>query len=179
LKYVKTKKIQKEGSKIGRKKRAWYAGCRMHLMVRESLDYEYSSYASYVSGKIDHLNKEKVLGYFNGNQEEEYRMFVEEIEGFGIEIEAVTIKGMQQTDQISAKDLSVVGLIGELSLNGRLRSCNGILPMVSEAKRMGISEVIIPYTNRITESCSCLICKLDTNKIQFSVAKGINMMYNN
>jgi REP element-mobilizing transposase RayT len=46
-------------------------------MVREPLDYEYSSYASYVSGKIDHLNKEKVLGYFNGNQEEEYRMFVE------------------------------------------------------------------------------------------------------
>jgi magnesium chelatase family protein len=165
---------------------------------------------------------------------------VEGIEGFGIEIEAVTIKGMQQmvsiiglgdqavkeageriqaaldfcgydmpkdktiislapgdrrkrgshydlamaiallqqTDQISAKDLSVVGLIGELSLNGRLRACNGILPMVSEAKRMGISEVIIPYANRITEFCSCLICKLDTNKIQFSVAKGINMMYN-
>jgi hypothetical protein len=46
-------------------------------MVREPLDYEYSSYASYVSGKIDYLNKEKVLGYFNGNQEEEYRMFVE------------------------------------------------------------------------------------------------------
>ena len=50
---------------------------------------------------------------------------------------AMTIALLQQTDQICAKDLERYVLIGELSLNGRLRPCNGILPMVTEAKKRG------------------------------------------
>ncbi|MGN0168625.1 MAG: YifB family Mg chelatase-like AAA ATPase [Acetatifactor sp.] len=60
---------------------------------------------------------------------------------------AMTIALLQQTDQISAKQLEQYALIGELSLNGRLRPCNGILPMVTEAVHCGIRSVIVPYEN--------------------------------
>lgn len=38
-------------------------------------------------------------------------------------------------------------LIGELSLNGRLNSMNGALPICMEAKRLGMKTVIMPYQN--------------------------------
>ena len=60
---------------------------------------------------------------------------------------AMTIALLQQTDQICTKDLEQYALIGELSLNGRLRPCNGILPMVTEAMHCGIKTVIVPYEN--------------------------------
>lgn len=60
---------------------------------------------------------------------------------------AMTVALLLQTDQISAKNLERYALIGELSLNGRLRPCNGILPMVTEAKHCGIKAVIIPFEN--------------------------------
>ncbi|MGN1158246.1 MAG: YifB family Mg chelatase-like AAA ATPase [Agathobacter sp.] len=60
---------------------------------------------------------------------------------------AMTIALLQQTDQIRAKKLERFALIGELSLNGRLRPCNGILPMVTEAMHCGIKSVIVPYEN--------------------------------
>ena len=37
--------------------------------------------------------------------------------------------------------------IGELSLNGRLNSIKGVLPIVAKAKREGISRCIIPWEN--------------------------------
>ena len=66
-------------------------------MVREPVTYPYSSYAYYVSGK-EHplLDKSRVLGNFRTEQEEKYRMFVECIDGFEIEVEATTIRGQQQ-----------------------------------------------------------------------------------
>lgn len=60
---------------------------------------------------------------------------------------AMTIALLQQTDQICTKNLDQYALIGELSLNGRLRPCNGILPMVTEAMHCGIKSVIVPYEN--------------------------------
>lgn len=60
---------------------------------------------------------------------------------------AMTIALLQQTDQICTKNLEQYALIGELSLNGRLRPCNGILPMVTEAMHCGIKSVIVPYEN--------------------------------
>ena len=59
----------------------------------------------------------------------------------------MTIALLQQTQQIAAKDLDQYVLIGELSLNGRLRPCNGILSMISEAKKQGIPSAIVPYEN--------------------------------
>lgn len=60
---------------------------------------------------------------------------------------AMTIALLQQTDQICAKNMEAYALIGELSLNGRLRPCNGILPMVTEARQCGIQSVLVPYEN--------------------------------
>lgn len=60
---------------------------------------------------------------------------------------AMTIALLQQTDQISAKNLEQYALIGELSLNGRLRPCRGILPMVTEAMNCVIQSVIVPFEN--------------------------------
>ena len=60
---------------------------------------------------------------------------------------AIAIALLQQTEQITTKELDKYALIGELSLNGVLRPCNGILPMVTEAKNRGIEAVIIPCRN--------------------------------
>ena len=53
-----------------------------------------------------------------------------------------------QTDQISPKNLADYAFIGELSLDGRIRPCNGILSMVTEARKSGIKAVVVPYVNR-------------------------------
>ena len=60
---------------------------------------------------------------------------------------AMTIALLQQTEQICVKKIESYAMIGELSLNGRIRPCNGILPMVTEAKNCGIKSVIAPYEN--------------------------------
>ncbi|MGV8906965.1 MAG: YifB family Mg chelatase-like AAA ATPase [Acetobacterium sp.] len=39
-------------------------------------------------------------------------------------------------------------IVGELSLSGEIRSVNGILPMVLEAKKAGIHKIFVPYDNR-------------------------------
>ena len=47
-------------------------------MVRNPLDYKYSSYDSIVSKKENELlSRQEVLDYFKGNQAEQYRIFVQ------------------------------------------------------------------------------------------------------
>ena len=55
---------------------------------------------------------------------------------------------LYQTDQISPKNLAEYAFIGELALDGRIRPCNGVLSMVTEARKRGIRSVIVPYENR-------------------------------
>ena len=55
---------------------------------------------------------------------------------------------LYQTDQISPKNLSDYAFIGELALDGRIRPCNGVLSMVTEAKKCGVRSVVVPYENR-------------------------------
>lgn len=55
---------------------------------------------------------------------------------------------LYQTDQIAPKDLADYAFIGELSLDGRIRPCHGVLSMVTEAKKRGVKKVIIPYGNK-------------------------------
>lgn len=55
---------------------------------------------------------------------------------------------LYQTDQISPKNLSDYAFIGELSLDGRIRPCNGILSMVTEARKNGVKAVVVPYENK-------------------------------
>ncbi|SEA91079.1 Subunit ChlI of Mg-chelatase [Oribacterium sp. KHPX15] len=55
---------------------------------------------------------------------------------------------LYQTDQIAPKNLNEYAFIGELSLDGRIRPCTGVLSMITEARKCGVSSVIVPYGNR-------------------------------
>ena len=47
-------------------------------IVKDAFDYPYSSYAAYISQKEDSLlSKDEILAYFQGDREEQYKMFVE------------------------------------------------------------------------------------------------------
>ena len=60
---------------------------------------------------------------------------------------AMAIGVLQQNADIAVKDLSGYGFIGELSLDGRLRACRGILPMIITAQKSGIKKIIVPSEN--------------------------------
>ncbi len=51
------------------------------------------------------------------------------------------------SDVIMNKDLSKVVIIGELSLNGKVKAVSGILPMIYEAKKRGFKQCIVPKDN--------------------------------
>ena len=59
---------------------------------------------------------------------------------------------LYQTDQIAPKNLNEYAFIGELSLDGRIRPCTGVLSMITEARKCGVSSVIVPYGNRQEKS---------------------------
>ncbi len=46
-----------------------------------------------------------------------------------------------------SKKIENIAFIGELSLDGKINSINGILPICLEAKKLGIKEIIIPIGN--------------------------------
>lgn len=60
---------------------------------------------------------------------------------------AMAIGLLVQTDQIVNRVIKHYGFIGELSLNGKIRGVSGVLPMVLEAKRIGLEHVIVPMEN--------------------------------
>lgn len=49
---------------------------------------------------------------------------------------------------IPLENLKDILFIGELSLNGDIRSVNGILPIIDFARKQGIKTIILPYGNR-------------------------------
>ena len=60
---------------------------------------------------------------------------------------AMAVGVLQQNEDIGAKNLQDYGFIGELSLDGRLRACRGILPMVIAARKNKIKKLIVPIDN--------------------------------
>ena len=60
---------------------------------------------------------------------------------------AMAIGVLQQNEDIAVKDISEYGFIGELSLNGKLRACRGILPMIIAAQKSDVEKIIVPYEN--------------------------------
>ena len=60
---------------------------------------------------------------------------------------AMAIGVLQEDTTIASKDLQQYAFIGELCLDGGLRACCGILPMILAAKQSGIKKVIIPEAN--------------------------------
>ncbi|WP_022779592.1 YifB family Mg chelatase-like AAA ATPase [Butyrivibrio sp. AE3009] len=55
---------------------------------------------------------------------------------------------LRQTRQIQAESLGDYAFIGELSLDGRIRPCTGVLSMVTEAANCGVKAVVVPFDNR-------------------------------
>lgn len=51
------------------------------------------------------------------------------------------------TKQLPAEALSGYAVIGELSLDGRVRPVNGVLPMAIEIKEKGLKGVVVPWEN--------------------------------
>ncbi len=54
---------------------------------------------------------------------------------------------LMSLDVINTKIIDDILMIGELSLNGKLNSINGALPICIEAKKLGIKKVILPKEN--------------------------------
>jgi len=59
----------------------------------------------------------------------------------------IAIAILSSMEVISPINLSDYAFMGELSLNGKLNSVNGILPAVSSAKEFNIKNIIIPIDN--------------------------------
>lgn len=53
---------------------------------------------------------------------------------------------------INGIELNSFGFIGELSLNGKIRSCSGVLPMTIAAKKAGVKNIVVPIENA-QEAC--------------------------
>ncbi|MDD3307779.1 MAG: YifB family Mg chelatase-like AAA ATPase [Acetobacterium sp.] len=60
---------------------------------------------------------------------------------------AIAIGILIETGQLVLVKKEKIGIIGELSLNSRLRACSGILPMVIAARSAGVRNVIVPQDN--------------------------------
>ena len=60
---------------------------------------------------------------------------------------AMAIGVLMESDDVAIKGIQAYGFIGELSLDGRLRACRGILPMIIAAKQAGIRNMIVPEDN--------------------------------
>lgn len=132
-------------------------------MAAHPEDYRYSSYKTIIRLQDDGITEpEKTLAYFGSKGIFGYREFVENtahkyvVEEDGIRKVmggshfdlAMAIGILQQNEDIAAKNLGDYGFIGELALDGKLRACNGILPMIIAAQRKGVRKVIIPAESR-------------------------------
>ncbi len=60
---------------------------------------------------------------------------------------AIAIGLLIETKQMDLLRVETFAIIGELSLNARLRACSGILPMVFAARSAGIKHIIVPEEN--------------------------------
>jgi magnesium chelatase family protein len=64
--------------------------------------------------------------------------------GFDLTIAVALLSGMEI---VSKETLNKKAFLGELALDGRIKSTKGILPAVIKAKELGLDEIIIPYEN--------------------------------
>ena len=55
--------------------------------------------------------------------------------------------GILVREKIISYEPQFTAFLGELSLDGTIKGVNGILPIVSEFEKMGITRVIVPYEN--------------------------------
>ncbi len=60
---------------------------------------------------------------------------------------AIAVAILAASGHIPCEDLENTMLIGELSLDGRINRVNGVLPIVSAAKKRGFSRCVVPTSN--------------------------------
>ena len=60
---------------------------------------------------------------------------------------AMSIGILKATEQIGNFDIKECGFLGELSLDGKINSCRGIMPMVKALRDASIKRVIVPKDN--------------------------------
>lgn len=63
----------------------------------------------------------------------------------------IAVAILKATGQIKA-DISDFAFVGELSLDGEIRGCNGILPMLLKAREENVGAVFVPYENKTEAS---------------------------
>lgn len=68
-------------------------------------------------------------------------------EGTGFDL-PIALGILAATGTISQEITSKYLILGELSLDGRIKSVNGSLPMALAAKKAGYQGIIVPYDNR-------------------------------
>lgn len=89
---------------------------------------------------------------------------------------AMAIGVLQQAEVIAVKNLLEYGIIGELSLDGRIRPCRGILPMIMAAKKEGYKKVIVPQGNiaeaQLVKGIQVLGFETLSDVIRFMEGKG-------
>lgn len=72
----------------------------------------------------------------------------------------MTIGLLIRSEQLNVSEIDKYAILGELSLNGKLRACSGILPMVIEAKNHGIKNIIVPCNYLSCSARSSISCTL-------------------
>ncbi len=84
---------------------------------------------------------------------------------------------LQESETIGAKDLLDYGVMGELALNGAVRPCTGILPMIMSATQNGIKKVIVPAGNyaeaKLIKDIEVVGVSTLTEAIRYLEGKGI------
>ncbi|HHW02882.1 MAG TPA: YifB family Mg chelatase-like AAA ATPase [Thermoanaerobacterales bacterium] len=81
---------------------------------------------------------------------------------------------LSATEQLSAESLKQYAVVGELSLDGKVRPVNGILPMAIEVKEKNLKGIIVPWEN--TEEAAVIqgieVIGVDTLKDAVDFFKG-------
>lgn len=54
---------------------------------------------------------------------------------------------LSETEQIAARNIDQYVFIGELSLDGRIRPCTGVLSMITAARQCGFKLAVVPAEN--------------------------------
>ena len=60
---------------------------------------------------------------------------------------SIAVGTLVATENVFCKEFSNYVFIGELSLDGKINKANGVLPMCIEAKKLGITKIVLPEEN--------------------------------
>ena len=71
----------------------------------------------------------------------------------------ITLAVLSASGQLVSSCIGEYMIVGELALDGTIRSVSGVLPMVLEARRVGITKIIVPRENAF-EAAVAIDCEV-------------------